>query len=248
VAFAVAVGLAFAGLAVLERSEREFVDRYPTAGMLECPAPEKTAAERAAAAGRAAAEHAAAEKAAAERAVRLGDGYRNAKWGMSVAETKRLLGGEVVQESESSLEIKTTEGQSITCRFWGGGLASVVLNPKQDEDDFDGFYAIEKLLEEKFGSSQNHYSFTDTPQEVEKSKGARLDVYPWEDETTIIQLWRISPTYPRILLPPGVTYRAEILYRSKAAMRAKEKAEAEQEEDTKRKELEKARKEMGGNL
>lgn len=187
-------------------------------------------------------QEAADEKASAEMAVRLGDGYRNARWGTSAAEVKQALGGKVIEERAGTLMLETSERQGVTCFFQNDGLANVVLNPRLADRDSEGFYAIKTLLEEKFGKGEavtnlvQDFGFGQLP----------LEVYQWEDETTVIQLRRTKPIGD--LVNKGTSSTTKVTYKSKDATRAKARAEADQRAEQERQRLDDARKKMGGNL
>jgi len=175
---------------------------------------------------------------------RLGNGYRDAKWGDALAKVKEVLGGGISGEGTESLTLEFEGGTEAVCFFEEGGLSAVEFNPDLKDRDSDGFDAIRDVLVEKYGDYEVVKNMTIQTHDMwgnpNPARPARM--MRWEDDDTKLSLyvlkyegrWAYSTT--------------TVKYESKEAIKAAQEREQEQEEERKRKAAEEARKKVEGVL
>ena len=178
--------------------------------------------------------------------MRLGDGYRNVRWGLSQAEVKEALGETVVADWNEIgyLGLMTEKADSIDCEFseeFKNGLARVVFLP-MDIDENGDFHALRALMEEKFGDSE------EVRNERPEHCGGIYQMYKWEDDTTSIVLRRVEPPLVDDSRSCFEEARTTIEYRSKAAELAEKQAEGDRRKVDRQRRLEEARRQMGDKL
>jgi hypothetical protein len=153
------------------------------------------------------------------QAHRLGGGYKEAKWGMSKAQVKQVLGGTVDRwgggESTDFLALDI-DGKGLKCWFAGDRLYRVEFNPRLADADVAGVDAILALAVEKFGPG------TERTDRGDATTGLPLMFYEWEDSDTTIKFRVVKP---RPELYRGTASSLKVIYEHKAGRAGLEAAQ-----------------------
>lgn len=178
---------------------------------------------------------------------KLGGGYKGAKWGMTKAEVKKVVGGKVNSGSKNTMEVSFANGASAKCFFFKDKFYRVEYSPSLHDNDPEGVAAILNALQEKYGPGQA------IPNMADASMGFPLLVYEWRDAATTItfRMWdqkalqaggysSLASTYPSSTL--GVMYASLVITNEK------EQADKAEGDNASRSKIKKTAEKYGSDL
>jgi hypothetical protein len=125
---------------------------------------------------------------------RLGGGYRDAKWGMSLDEVKKLLGGRLdyetrLQNIEKTLRLDLGKGREVTCLFYNDQFFQAIYKPVTADNDQQAAEAVLDGLNRKYGPGKDEEGFSD-------KDGKPLKIVTWNDGISKIELRMRDPKPP----------------------------------------------------
>jgi hypothetical protein len=125
---------------------------------------------------------------------RLGGGYRDAKWGMSMAEVEKRLAARIEYESRQPSINKTLildlgQGRKVTCYFEHDQFYQAIYQPVASDGDQQAAEAVMAGLEKKYGPGKEEEGFTD-------KHDRPLKLITWNDGISKIELQMREPTPP----------------------------------------------------
>ncbi|MDD5628830.1 MAG: hypothetical protein PHU21_07190 [Elusimicrobia bacterium] len=131
---------------------------------------------------------------AVKEAGRLGGGYRDAKWGMSMAEVKKRLAGRLEYETrlpniEKILRLDIGEGRKVTCNFDHDQFYQAIYKPVAADGDQVSAEAASNGLERKYGPGKAETGYSD-------KDGKALKIVTWNDGTSRIEFRMRDPKAP----------------------------------------------------
>jgi len=144
--------------------------------------------------------------------VKLGNGYKDAKWGMSRKEVRAALKGKVTEQTDTTMTISLGGGKELTCHFYRDRLRAVKFSPHLENEERDRPVLLQAMVD-KYGPGSNVEGATD------HIFGVPLDVVRWEDGETQIDVRSYQPGH-------GIAPSTYILYFSKEVDGQKEADEA----------------------
>ena len=129
-----------------------------------------------------------------EESGRLGGGYKNAKWGMSIAEVKKKLPGRLEYETrqpkaEKTLILDLGENRKVTCLFDNDRFFQAIYQPVSADDDQPAAEAVLDGLSRKYGPGKDAEGFTD-------KDGKPLKITTWNDGVSKIEFRMRDPKTP----------------------------------------------------
>jgi|GEM_PF-5179281 len=125
---------------------------------------------------------------------RLGGGYRDAKWGMSIAEVKKRLAGRLEYETrlpniEKILRLDLGEGRKVTCNFNHDQFYQAIYRPMAADNDAQAAEAVLDGLGRKYGPGKEEEGYLD-------KDGKALKIVTWNDGISKIEFRMRDPRPP----------------------------------------------------
>ena len=122
---------------------------------------------------------------------RLGGGYKNAKWGMSVAEVKKKLPSRLEYETrqpkvDKILILDLGAGRKVTCYFENDRFYQAIYQPVAADNDQQAAEAVLSGLDKKYGPGKDEEGFTD-------KEGKPLKLVTWNDGISKIEFRMRDP-------------------------------------------------------
>jgi hypothetical protein len=123
--------------------------------------------------------------------ISLGDGYQNAKWGMTKDQVLNSLSNDriILEDSteSSNLRFKIDGIKKLTCLFYNHRFYKAIYEPNYNDDDVKGVQAVLLSLQKKYGSGKHLLGYRDS------FMGIDLLLIVWDDGISNIKFRMWDP-------------------------------------------------------
>jgi hypothetical protein len=177
---------------------------------------------------------------------KLGDGYKDAKWGMTKSQVKSILAASIISQStepndegDTSIIFDLGNGKKLSAFFYNNKFYDAEFEPGLGDDDHNGVDAIIEGLYKKYGKK-----FKSVPNMVNVLH-IPLRVAVWDDGVTKITLQMQDPAVYNNTYPSSTLI---ILYESDKIEEEKKISQRHQENENNEKEKKKTLKRVQDDL
>ena len=177
----------------------------------------------------------------------LGGGYKDAKWGMSLSEVKKLLPGRIEYETrlpkiDKTLRYNLGEGKKLVCSFNHDQFYHAFYSPMAQDGDLETAQAVLTGLRKKFGPGKVADNFVD-------GQNRPLIVVTWNDGVTQIELRMPDPaSYGAKEIKPYPSSAVMVIYTGIELNARKERERAEERRRDEADKIQKTRKNVESDL